>query len=286
MKVWNDKDAMIGYWNLLLDGREVLLVHDLGDTYKLHASLGSTSVEAFLEKNSDNGEAYKMKASAEKWYAEKLEEHIASLETALEQSKTVLKALSGPENEKLVDIFDLEYDGEGYMHFHVMADGYELEGLYRLYDPANGPDMTLVSIDYGYLHPIIERQWDRIEMALYDRSLNRYHDILDKSEAFKEKVIAGMEAAGYTYDVLESHEGWETFYGEGGVRMGFDRLHEAAEWLEGVVFDDPGIGRRVEEIMHPERAEKPLDDVLEDAAARADKSLQMDAKETEKEGLF
>lgn len=160
-----------------------------------------------------------------------------------------------PSDEKLVNIFDLEYDDEGYLHFRVMADDYALEGLYRLYDPANGPDMTLVSIDYGYMHPIIERQWSRIEEALYDTSLSRYHDILDKSEAFKEKVINAMEAAGYTYDVLESHEGWETFYGEGGIRLGFDRLREAAEWLEGVVFDDPEIGRKVEEIMHPERQE-------------------------------
>ena len=158
-------------------------------------------------------------------------------------------------DEKLVDIFDIEYDSEGYLHFHVLADGYALEGLYRLYDPANGPDMTLVSIDYGYMHPIIERQWSRIEEALYDASLNRYYDILDKSEAFKEKVIKAMEAAGYTYDVLESYEGWETFYGEGGVRMGFDRLREAAEWLEGVVFDDPEISGAVGKILHPERQE-------------------------------
>lgn len=201
----------------------------------------------------------------------------------VELEKFYAKHGIGP-NEKLVNISGFEYE-DGYLHFVVEADGHGLEGLYRLYDPANGPDMTLVSIDYGYLHPIIERQWSRIEDALYERCLNRYHGILDKSEAFKEKVIAAMAATGYTYDVLESHEGWESFYGEGGVRIGFDRLREAAEWLEGAVFDDPAVGRAVEEIIHPERVEKPLADVLEDATTRADNSSRMDAKETEKEEL-
>lgn len=172
-------------------------------------------------------------------------------------------------DEKLVDIFDLEYDDEGYLHFRVLADDYALEGLYRLYDPANGPDMTLVSIDYGYLHPIIERQWNRIENALYDISLNRYHDILDKSEAFKEKVVAAMEAAGYTYDVLESHEGWQSFNGEMS-HLSFDSLRDAAEWLEGVVFDDPAIGNAVENILHSDcSASAELQDVIHDAEKRA-----------------
>lgn len=172
--------------------------------------------------------------------------------------------------EKLVNISDLEYE-DGYLHFRVYADGYALEGLYRLYDPENGPDMTLVSIDYGYLHPIIERQWSRIEESLYESSLTRYHAILDKSEAFKEKVIQAMEAAGYTYDVLESYDGWHRFLGEGGASIGFDALHEAAEWLEGVVFDDPDVARNVEEALRPERCEAQscVSDVLADAARRA-----------------
>ena len=79
------------------------------------------------------------------------------------------------ENEPLVDISNLEYDEDGYLHFTVTADDYGLEGLYRIYDPTNGDSMTLVSIDYSYLHPIIERQWDRIENALYDITLDRYN---------------------------------------------------------------------------------------------------------------
>ena len=281
MKVWDDKDSGIGFWSLRVDGQEVVGLHNVGNFYKAWAKLDGRDIStAFAKIPLEN-----VQKDAENWYVEKVKEHILSLETALEQCKDVLRSLDGPENEKLVDIFDFEFDGEGYLHFHVLADGYALEGLYRLYDPANGPDMTLVSIDYGYMHPVIERQWDRIEEVLYDASLNRYHDILDKSEAFKEKVINAMEAAGYTYDVLESHEGWETFYGEGDVRLGFDRLREAAEWLEGVVFDDPEVSRKVDEIMRPEHAEKPLNAILEDAATRVEKCSGVDANLAEKEGL-
>ena len=60
-------------------------------------------------------------------------------------------------------IDNLEYDDEGYLHFTVEDDGYELEGLFRINDPENGQNMEIVSIDYGYLHPEIKKQWGQIE---------------------------------------------------------------------------------------------------------------------------
>ena len=63
-------------------------------------------------------------------------------------------------------INNLEYDDEGYLHFTVEADGYELEGLFRINDPQNGKSMKLVSIDYGYFHPEISKQWNQIEEHL------------------------------------------------------------------------------------------------------------------------
>lgn len=94
------------------------------------------------------------------------------------------------DKEPLVDIYNLEYDEDGYLHFTVAADDYELEGLYRIYDPENGDSMTLVNIDYGNLHPIIERQWDRIEHALYDATIDRYKAIVNESsnEMTQEKI--------------------------------------------------------------------------------------------------
>ncbi len=92
------------------------------------------------------------------------------------------------EEEPLVDISNLEFDNEGYLHFTVTADGYELEGLYRLHDQENGNDMSIVSIDYADRHPVVVEQWDRIEQALYDASLSRYNAmIIEEREAAGEK---------------------------------------------------------------------------------------------------
>ena len=68
-------------------------------------------------------------------------------------------------------INNLEYDDEGYLHFTVEADGYELEGLFRINDPQNGKSMKLVSIDYGYLHPEISKQWNQIEAHLKNEAV-------------------------------------------------------------------------------------------------------------------
>ena len=117
--------------------------------------------------------------------------------------------------EPLVDIYDLAYDGEGYVHFTVAVDGYELEGLFRVLDPANGEDMELVSIDHGDRHPIIERQWDRISDALYDMTYDHYNQLVDlEFEQFpdrKQRVIRAFEAAGFTYNEAESQPGRQMF---------------------------------------------------------------------------
>ena len=34
--------------------------------------------------------------------------------------------------------------------------------LYRIHDPDNGPDNTLVSIDYGYENPMVKKLWGEI----------------------------------------------------------------------------------------------------------------------------
>ena len=266
MKVWDESNLDIGRLSLCLGEHEALFVRDYGDVYVARAYLGGGSEELCIEKKPLD----EVKKDAEDWYVSKVKGHIEALEKSIEAYKEQLKELSDPILEPLVRISDLAYDGDGYLHFVVEADGYALEGLYRLYDPANGPDMTLVSIDYGYLHPIVERQWDRIETALYERCLDMYHEILDKSEAFKEQIIEAMATAGYVYDSLESYEGWQSFYGDDGHRIGFDYLWQVAEWLDGVVFDDPEVTKKVEEVLHPERVQaKPLCDVLNDAGVRS-----------------
>lgn len=64
-----------------------------------------------------------------------------------------------------------------------------------------------------------------------------------------EVVKQAMEAAGYTYDDLESEPGNYRFYGDYGTLMQMKSMKEAEEWLKGVVFDDPDISDRVEAIL-------------------------------------
>ena len=69
----------------------------------------------------------------------------------------------------------------------------------------------------------------------------------------KNPLIAAMEAAGYTYDGLESTNDNLCFFDEGGQVITMGGWHECEEWLNGVVFDDPQGMNRVEIILHPER---------------------------------
>lgn len=71
--------------------------------------------------------------------------------------------------------------------------------------------------------------------------------------ADKDSLIAAMEAAGYTYDGLESTRDSLRFFGEHGQLLTLGGWHECEEWLNGVVFDDPQVMNRVELILHPER---------------------------------
>lgn len=87
------------------------------------------------------------------------------------ENKDVNVTESVTQQEIASTINKLEYDDEGYLHFTVETDGYELEGLFRVNDPQNGKNMELVSIDYGYLHPEISKQWDQIEEHLKNEAV-------------------------------------------------------------------------------------------------------------------
>ena len=87
------------------------------------------------------------------------------------ENKDVNVTESVTQQEIAATINNLEYDDEGYLHFTVETDGYELEGLFRVNDPQNGKSMELVSIDYGYLHPEISKQWNQIEDHLKNEAV-------------------------------------------------------------------------------------------------------------------
>lgn len=87
------------------------------------------------------------------------------------ENKDVNVTESVTQQEIVSTINNLEYDDEGYLHFTVETDGYELEGLFRVNDPQNGKSMELVNIDYGYLHPEISKQWNQIEAHLKNEAM-------------------------------------------------------------------------------------------------------------------
>lgn len=83
----------------------------------------------------------------------------------------------------------------------------------------------------------------------HDKFNEPLHDIPTE----KAPLIAAMEAAGYSYDQLESNNDSLRFLGEGGQLLTMGGWHKCEEWLNGVVFDDPQVMDRVEMILHPER---------------------------------
>lgn len=96
----------------------------------------------------------------------------------------------------IVCLGSFEFDEDNYLHFSVEADGYGLEGLFRIYDPENGKDMSLVSIDYGYEHPLIKRGWELIENQLKEKCRDQYEAIRkQKIPLFSVQQIAKIRLA-------------------------------------------------------------------------------------------
>lgn len=131
-------------------------------------------------------------------------QRIALLIDQQQQENTSKSAVS--EKKVAETINNLEYDEDGYLYFTVEADGYTLEGLYRLHDPENGPDKDLVSIDYGYNHPIIAEQWNDIEAALQDITKERYEKLIQwkQTEKISEEFV--KQAAETMKGIKESAE--------------------------------------------------------------------------------
>lgn len=72
-----------------------------------------------------------------------------------------------------------------------------------------------------------------------------------------EQIAEAFEAAGLQYDDINSYGGYLVFRGESGDPYSFESWDEAAEWIDGVVFDEPERNAAAERVMHPERFEQP-----------------------------
>jgi len=63
-----------------------------------------------------------------------------------------------------------------------------------------------------------------------------------------ETLIKAMDAAGWWFNEMESHDSWLWFHGDYS-NMSFDSWKDVEDWLNGVVFDDPEVSDAVEKIM-------------------------------------
>ncbi len=109
---------------------------------------------------------------------------------------------------------------------------------------------------FDYLDNAIRKKDNEILLyAEYSNGKREYYN--EKEELkfmdFKEKVINAMKEAGYEFDDIDSSDNRLVFRGDYGSQMDFPSYEEAGEWLDGVVFDDPDVSDRVEQVMHPER---------------------------------
>ena len=71
-----------------------------------------------------------------------------------------------------------------------------------------------------------------------------------------EQITEAFEAAGFHYDDINSYGGYLVFLEEGGNPYTFESWDKAADWIDGVVFDDPARSVAAERVMHPERFEQ------------------------------
>jgi len=78
----------------------------------------------------------------------------------------------------------------------------------------------------------------------------------DMSPERMEQIAEAFEAAGLSYDDINSYGGYLVFHEAGGNPYTFESWEEAADWIDGVVFDDPERSVAAERVMHPERFER------------------------------
>ncbi len=92
-----------------------------------------------------------------------------------------------PATEQL-SIDNILFDNDNYMHFSVDTDGYRLHGYFRVFDPANGTDMEIVSIDNWDSHPIISEQWDNLTQQCRSASLEKYRELTSQDYSFSNEI--------------------------------------------------------------------------------------------------
>lgn len=106
--------------------------------------------------------------------------------------------------------------------------------------------------------PVLQGNINNLLITDLERENNALMERIDKRTAL---IQQAMEAAGYTYDEINSTEepdGEQYFNYEGG-HVQFANETEVLEWISGVVFDDPERQEAVDRVLHPEAFQEVYD---------------------------
>ena len=111
--------------------------------------------------------------------------------------------------------------------------------------------LTNVELRQTLNMPVLQGGIDNLLITDVERENNA---LMERVDERTDRIQRAMEAAGYTYDEINSAEepdGEQYFTYEGG-QMRFANETEALEWISGVVFDDPERQEAVYRALHPE----------------------------------
>lgn len=82
-----------------------------------------------------------------------------------------------------IQFHDIAFTEDNYIYFSVEYGEYSLDGLFRIHDPTNGPDMDLVSIDCSTEEDrnFVNAHWEEIQEKLCEIAKQREEKI-EKNE--------------------------------------------------------------------------------------------------------
>lgn len=82
----------------------------------------------------------------------------------------------------------IDYGTDNYIYFTVLKEGFEVDGLFRIHDPANGKDMTLISIENCVMkedQDFFNAHWEEIENELCKLAKERQNG----KEEYEEEIL-------------------------------------------------------------------------------------------------
>jgi len=177
-KAQNVKDRDFKFEYQLLSRLKEDCNYYLGASKGFEPHLWAHTVEAQIEKMKELHKGFPEEGKPE-WL---------TWEDILEYETKMCKVKTAKTNLEALNIINMSYS-DGYLHFMILSDDYQMEGLYRIFDPDNGIAKTLVTIDYGYLHPEIKEKWDEIE-----KTLTEYAEVLYAEQRVEDEKIKQSQA--------------------------------------------------------------------------------------------